>query len=219
VPETWMSIPSVFDPIKIDQVNVWLENVTCPAPPRDEGLRLRCPVCKCERDCSNIRLLNGAKWRGVKCNRRQCGVTRSAAKWVCSCNVLWFTCPQHGPIGHRAGSQQDKPVKRNIHMCTSHDREPEPGPCRKRHQGLGHDNRSLPSSGAGPSNFGPARVVPMPSLGREAGVGVNRKAKRKHNPGIPNATRIKRRMTETDRLEAIASINRMRVARASNDPG
>ena len=69
------------------------------------------------------------------------------------------------------------------------------------------------------NNLGPARVVPMPSLGREAGVGVNRKAKRKHNPGIPNASRIKRRMTETDRLEAIASINRMRVARASNDPG
>ena len=198
-----------------------LKSVTWPAPPRAEGLRLKRPVCKFDKECTNIKLLSGAKWRGVKCNRRQCGVTRSAAKRLCSCDVLWYTCPEHGPIGHRAGSRQDKPAKRSIDICTSHDREPEPGPCRKRRQGLGHENRSLPSS-AGPSeNIGPTRAVPKPSLGPEAGVGVKHKAKRKHSPGKPIASRLKkRRMTETDHHnDAIASINRMRVARANKDPG
>ena len=69
-----------------------------------------------------------------------------------------------------------------------------------------------------------SRIMPKPSLVRpEAGAGVsNVKAKRKHKPiGIEAAPRIhkKRRMTETEqRLDALASINRLRESRAM-DPG
>ena len=62
----------------------------------------------------------------------------------------------------------------------------------------------------------------MPSLGvLEAGVGVTKQAKLKHSSGRPTACNKikKRRVTETDRLEAIASINRLRAARANKDPG
>ena len=63
------------------------------------------------------------------------------------------------------------------------------------------------------------RTMPKPSLvSLEAGVGVPKnKAKRKHNPNKSDAAcRIKkRRMTETNHhKDAIASINRLREARA-----
>ena len=68
------------------------------------------------------------------------------------------------------------------------------------------------------------RNMPEPSLvPSEAGVGVSKvKVKRRHKPIVSEAApRIhkKRRMTETDHhLDALASINRMREARAM-DPG
>ena len=111
----------VFEKVLDEHVEQWLVQVATPNATPDtisaSTLSLKCPVCMYPRECINTKLLKGSCWQPVACKQPQCKATRASSKWNCMCNVPWYTCPAHAPIGHRAGRKvvlQKSTVNQNL---------------------------------------------------------------------------------------------------------
>ena len=146
VPSNWVSSPtSSFPSLSVSEVESWLKEIGTPDSVQANSLYLHCPLCKHPKDVWGQQLLKGTAWRPIACLNRTCRNSRTAAKWTCPCNKLWYLCAEHAPIGHLSGSApRSKPEQRpkggeKRQLNTQHvDQLDEP--CRKRQQADGHDH-------------------------------------------------------------------------------
>ena len=124
VPSNWASSPtSSFPSLSVSEVESWLKEIGTPNSVQANSLYLHCPLCKHPKDVWGQQLLKGTAWRNIACLNRTCRNSRTAAKWTCPCNKLWYLCAEHAPIGHLSGSApRSKPeqgpkggVKRTYH--------------------------------------------------------------------------------------------------------
>ena len=105
IPDFWLSKCSLFSAFDNARVAERLagNGSDLPAAPNSADIWLNCPVGLHIQDCTNTTLVKGALFKPVHCKTRHCRVTRSSAKWICSCDKLWYTCEIHAAPGHAAG--------------------------------------------------------------------------------------------------------------------
>ena len=68
------------------------------------SLALTCHKCKGKLEkLPGKPLLSGTTWRWLQCRHHDCRQGASAAKWLCQCGKLWYTCDEPAPSGHATG--------------------------------------------------------------------------------------------------------------------
>ena len=227
-PDIWTSRCSLFSAFDNVRVGERLEAVASPLVPNSAELWLKCPICLHVQNCTHTTLVKGAVWKPVHCKVKHCKATRSSAKWLCTCNKLWYTCDIHACVGHLAGRSAPQPrasMSKRTHEASFDSQVNSPPAVRIRLQPSVSKTtqedrkRSCQSVSLLPEPKRPAigavlelcatnacasdinRTTPEPSLVRpEAGVGVSRvKAKRRHRPSDPEtAPRIRKKRRVTE---------------------
>ena len=158
-------------------------------------------------------MMNGSKWRPISCLQKHCRATRTSAKWFCACNRLWYTCPQHGPIGHLAGSQERfKPAgtKRPAEQQIGPDPPPPPTARWQRNQEPIHTAGTIRPADLqkGPDAQPPPTVRGLST--QDPSRNGPRRAKRKSEYPTPFQGAAKR---PNRRQEAVAAFDRIKQAR------